>query len=458
MDKRKSYVLDTNVLIQAPHALISFEDNEIILPIAVLEELDRHKADESDLGINARQAIRMLDQLRARGDLLHGVDLPDGGRLRLETNFADITLPANWQQHASDNRILQVCKGLINRGTGAILVSRDIVLRIKADVLGIPAEDFTTDQAPLPEAQYRGRRTVFAPDECFATFKRRGIDPGLLYTISPEGRQIPVEAVANEFFIIQSELNVRKTLLGRFDGRLITALETQQCQPFGVRPRNVGQRFLQEALLRDAESAPLVIVKGIAGTAKTFYALAAGLQQIIEEKEPLYRRILFSRSNVQFDNDIGFLPGTEQEKIAPLLRPVIDNLEILVDRDEKERYRNEKELRCKVDELFDRGIIAAEAMNFIRGRSITHTYLVIDEAQNLTPRQVKGIITRVGIGTKVVLLGDPEQIDHPMLDSRTNGLCYAAERMKGSPLCWQITMLPEECERSVLAQDAACRM
>ena len=268
----------------------------------------------------------------------------------------------------------------------------------------------------------------------------------------------PFEPIHNQFFIIQSELSNKKSLLGRYNGKLIVPLTTLDEQPFGVKPRTVGQRFLQEALMTDADEAPLVIVKGTAGTAKTFYTLAVGLQKILDEKEPVYRRILFSRPNVQFDEDIGFLPGTEQDKIAPLLRPIIDNLEILVDRDEKERYRNEKELKGKVDELFDRGIITAEAMNFIRGRSITHTYLIIDEAQNLTPRQVKGIITRVGAGTKVILLGDPEQIDHPLLDARTNGLSYAAERMKDSPLCWQITMQPDECERSELAWDAAKRM
>jgi len=165
-----------------------------------------------------------------------------------------------------------------------------------------------------------------------------------------------------------------------------------------------------------------------------------------------------TRPNVQFDEDIGFLPGNEQEKIAPFLRPAIDNLELLVDRNEKERYKSEKELRGKIDELFDRGVITAEAMNFIRGRTITHTYLIIDEAQNLTPKQAKGLITRVGKGTKIILLGDPQQIDHPLLDERTNGLSYASERMKGSNYCWQITMLQDECERSALAADAANKM
>jgi len=199
-------------------------------------------------------------------------------------------------------------------------------------------------------------------------------------------------------------------------------------------------------------------IKGPAGTAKTFYSLAVGLQKVIEEKPSIYRKILITRPNVQFDEEIGFLPGSEQDKIAPFLRPVIDNLEVLIDRDEKERYKNENELNGKIQGLFDHGILNAEAMNFIRGRSIAQTYLIIDEAQNLTPKQAKGIITRAGKGTKVVLLGDPQQIDHPLLNVRSNGLSYASEKMKGSPLCWQITMLANECERSALASDSAKRM
>lgn len=171
-----------------------------------------------------------------------------------------------------------------------------------------------------------------------------------------------------------------------------------------------------------------------------------------------YRRILICRPNAQFDEDIGFLPGDEQEKISPLMRPVIDNLEQLIDSNEEERYKDETELKGKIEEIFARGIIQTEALNFIRGRSFVKTYLIIDEAQNMTPNQVKGIITRAGAGTKIILLGDPGQIDKPFLDERTNGLSYASEKMKGSPLCWQVTMSAEECERSALAMDAIQRL
>ena len=196
----------------------------------------------------------------------------------------------------------------------------------------------------------------------------------------------------------------------------------------------------------------------MAGTSKTFYSLAVGLEKVLNNPNGEYRRILICRPNAQFDADIGFLPGDEQDKISPLLRPVIDNLEQLIDSDEKERYSNEAELSGKIEEIFDRGLIKAEAMNFIRGRSIEKTYLIIDEAQNMTPGQAKGIITRAGRNTKIILLGDPGQIDRPFLDERTNGLSYAAEHMKGSPLCWQITLSAEECERSSLAMDAVRRM
>lgn len=464
----KTYVLDTNVLIQSPLALLSFEENKVVLPIAVLEELDKLKNEEGERGANARQTIRYLEGLRQTGNLFEGVALQTGGSLKIEANFAQIELPYGFAPDINDNRILKICKGLMDAGEPVVLVTKDILVRLKSQKIGITAEDFTTEQSPRLPQQYTGRMEVYASDNAMNEFKKKGLP---LKQVYPYGGKEAREAasslpaakgemapVLNQFFIIHSETNDKKTLLGRYNGSLIVPLKSLKEEPFGVQPKNVGQRFLQEALLMEPEAAPLVIVKGPAGTAKTFYSLAVGLDRIFGSEKKCYRKILITRPNVQFDDDIGFLPGSEQEKIAPYLRPIIDNLEILVDRNENERYKNEKELRGKIDELFVRGVITAEAMNFIRGRSITYTYLIIDEAQNLTPKQVKGIVTRVGKGTKVVLLGDPGQIDHPLLDERTNGLSYASERMKGSHLCHQITMLTDECERSPLALDAAQRM
>ena len=459
---RKIYVLDTNVLIHSPEALLHFEDNEVVLPIVVLEELDGLKNADKEKGSNAREAIRHLEMLRQQGNLLEGVETKEHGIIRIEKNYVTVELPEDLPDSKNDNRILKVCKGLKEDHPEAsvILVTKDILLRIKAQMLCIISQDYLTDQTPAAREQYMGRCSLFAEEEAFKEFKKRGISLDKVYTVDEDGlrQNRKVELVQNEFVILKADQSSRKTHLGRFDGQRIVPLKYKKSHPYGVTPRNVGQYFLQEALMEDPDEAPLVIVKGMAGTAKTFYAVAVGLEKVYNADKKEYRKILISRPNAQFDDDIGYLPGTEQEKISPLMRPIIDNLEQLIDSDEKERYRDEEELHGKTSELFERGIIEEEAMNFIRGRSFVNTYLIIDEAQNMTPKQVTGIITRAGKCTKVVLLGDPRQIDNPYLDEKTNGLSYASERMKGSPLCYQVTLTAEECERSELALDAIGRL
>lgn len=456
---KKTFVLDTNVLLQTPFALYSFGDNTIVIPEVVLEELDKFKKDSSELGANARHAARIIDGLRSRGNLSEGVELDSGGTLRIEMNYTEVQLPESWD-NSNDNRILKVCKGLREKGENVFLVTKDIFERIKADIIGVIAQDFFAEQVAAYDEQYKGRLDVYAADEKLQEFFNKGRlqrEDIFCFSCDYSQKECP-ELFPNQFLILHSCNNEKQTALGRFDGREIVALRFLQDRPFGVSPRNAGQKFMQEALMMDADKAPLVIVKGPAGTAKTFYSLAVGLHKIMIEQSKLYRKILVCRPNVKLDEDIGFLPGTEQEKIAPFLRPVVDNLEVLIDNDENERYRSEKELKDKIDELFDRKIINTEAIAFIRGRSIARQWVIIDEAQNLTPKQVKGIITRAGMGTKIILIGDPEQIDHPFLDIRTNGLCYAAEKMKGSPLCYQVTLTDEECERSDLAYEGSKRM
>ncbi|MCX7923394.1 MAG: PhoH family protein [Clostridia bacterium] len=457
---KKTFVLDTNVLLQTPFAVYSFGDNIIVIPEVVLEELDKFKKDNSELGANARHVARIVDGLRTKGNLNEGVELDNGGILRIEMNYNNVALPSTWDTGNNDNRILQVCKGLLDKGESVFLVTKDIFERIKADIIGVIAQDFFAEQVPGFDEQYKGRLDVYTTDDKLSEFFSNGkIGVGDIFSFSSDysKKESPV-LTANQFLIIHSCNNDKQTALGRFNGKDIVSLKFLQEHPFGVTPRNAGQKFMQEALMIDADKAPLVIVKGPAGTAKTFYSLAVGLHKIMIEQSRLYRKILVCRPNVKLDEDIGFLPGSEQEKIAPFLRPVVDNLEVLIDNDENERYKSEKELKDKVDELFDRKIINTEAIAFIRGRSIVKQWVIIDEAQNLTPKQVKGIITRAGIGTKIILIGDPEQIDHPFLDIRTNGLCYASEKMKGSPLCFQITLTDEECERSELAYESAKRM
>lgn len=457
----KNYVLDTNVLIQAPYAIHCFEDNTVVIPLVVIEELDGLKKADGERGANARAAIRALEELRTQGDLLKGIPLPDGGIVRVEKNFVNVELPPDLPDNRPDNRILMVCCGLNKENGGTrqvILVTKDLLLRLKAQILGIKAEDFTTEQISSDDAQYTGRCEVYLPDELAKDFKKAGIPVDMVYTSDAEGnRRMPV-LEENEFVILRLDQSARKTLLGRVEGKRIVPLAYKKSKPYGVSPKNVGQYFIQEALMQSAEKAPLVIIKGMAGTAKTFYALAVGLEKVYNNPKGEYRHIIVSRPNAQFDDDIGFLPGDEKEKIAPLMRPIVDNLEQLLDSDDKKRYEDELLLSDKISEIFERGIIQTEALNFIRGRSIVKTYLIIDEAQNMTPNQIKGIITRAGKDTKIILLGDPNQIDRPFLDERTNGLSYAAKYMKGSPLCWQVTLSADECERSALAMDAVKRL
>ena len=455
----KKYVIDTNVLLQAPYAMESFEDNSVVIPMVVLEELDHFKKAEGEIGANARRVIRYLEQLRQKGDLIKGVSLENGGKLRVEKNFVNVTLPEDLSAELADNRILKVCIGLSEDSEEqVILVTKDLLLRIKAQILGICAEDFTTDQVLEHENQYSGRCEVYVPEELFKGFKKKGVPADQVYMLDGQGESYVPELEENQFVILRADQSAKKTQLGRVEKGVIRKLEYRKSAPYGISPRNAGQYFLQEALMQPAEKAPLVIVKGMAGTSKTFYSLAVGLEKLLNHPTGEYRRILICRPNAQFDDDIGFLPGDEQEKISPLMRPVIDNLEQLIDSSEEERYSNEEELKGKLEEIFGRGIIQAEALNYIRGRSIVKTYLIIDEAQNTTPDQIKGIITRAGKDTKLILLGDPNQIDRPFLDERTNGLSYASEHMKGSPLCWQITMTTDECERSALAMEAARRL
>lgn len=457
---KKTYVIDTNVLIQSPNAIEKFEDNEVVIPLVVVEELDCLKKADGEKGANARAVVRLLEKYRNEGNLLSGVKLENEGILRIEKNYTQVELPEDLPEDKSDNRILKVCKGLKEEKKDhyVCLVTKDLVLRLKAQIIGVNAEDYTTEQIKADDADYTGRSEVFIPNDMMKEFKKKGIDKKKVYQTDTKGNIIPAELTENEFLILKSDTAINKTLLGRVEGKKIVPLAYKKSRPYGVSPRNVGQYFMQEALMTDAEHAPLVIIQGMAGTAKTFYSLAVGLDKVYNNASNEYRRIIVCRPNAQFDDDIGFLPGDEKEKIAPLMRPIIDNLEQIIDSDEDKRYENEEELADKISEIFERGIIQTEALNFIRGRSLVKTFLIIDEAQNMTPNQIKGIITRAGKDTKIVLLGDPRQIDKPFLDEKTNGLSYAAKCMKGSPYCWQLTLSAEECERSALAMDAVQRL
>lgn len=242
---QKTYILDTNVLIQAPYALQSFEDNHLVLPLAVLEELDGLKNADGEKGANARQAIRYLESLRTTGNLLEGVQLSSGGTLRLEVNCVDVKLPESFPDYKNDNRILKVCLGLKEKAAPVILVTKDIVVRVKAQMLGIEAEDFTTEQAPVSEEQYTGRCEVFVAEKKFEDFKKKHIAPEDVYQVDEAGEKQLVTLMPNQFIILKADQSNRKTQLGRFDGKKIVPLSFQKKKPYGVSPRNVGQKYLQ---------------------------------------------------------------------------------------------------------------------------------------------------------------------------------------------------------------------
>lgn len=451
----KTYVLDTNILLHSPTALFSFSDNTIVLTEAVLEELDNFKKGNDEINCNARSVSRYLEELRLKGNLIEGIPMDNGGTLKISYNQGDdVSLSDSWSDEKFDNKILKVCKSLQQGGENVFLVTKDINLRLKGDLIGIPCEDYETEMSPNLIEQYTGREILYVYSSVIDNLYRKQIE---LFTdiefYNEDGSLVEdLEIVYNKYFILKAIDGTGKSIICKtsVDKRYIKTLDYIDIKPFDVIAKNSGQNFMKEALMDD--DIPLVIIKGAAGTAKTFMSLACGLQKVIEDRQ--YRKILVCRPNILMDEDLGALPGTEQEKIGPLMRPIKDNLEVLLG----DKNDDERELTDKVAEVFDRHYIETEAVGYLRGRSIYKQYIIIDEAQNLTPKQIKGIITRVGEGTKLVICGDPQQIDNPYINSRTNGLSYASECMKDSPYCAQITLDSNECVRSRLAEDAANRL
>lgn len=456
----KTYVLDTNILLTSPYSIYSFDEHNVVVTDVTLEELDRIKMEEgSERGRNAKEATKAMDELRQFGHLLSGVQLPFGGGVfRIATAPAfqvKDKIPKSWDMRKADNQILYVCLGLIAEGVNPILVTNDTNMRVKADVIDIAVEEYRTEQVAQLDKQYSGRCKIVVPDKIVDQFyKDECLD--MTQIVSVNNSEEKYDFTPNEFALIVSEENKQHSALGRYDGNTFRPLRFINHTPRGVLPRNVGQKFAQEALMQGIENAPLVILKGPAGTAKTFYSLACGLEYVLGDKlNSPYRRILVSRPNVKFDEDIGYLKGSEEDKIGPLTRPIFDNLEQLTRADADKRRESSQ---TYMQYLFDDGYIVAQALAFMRGRSIVDTWVIIDEAQNMTPSQAFGIISRAGKNCKIILAGDPEQVDNPHLNSRTNGLSYASEMMKGSPLCWQVSFTEDECERSPLAFEAIMRM
>jgi PhoH-like ATPase len=439
VDVKKIYVLDTNVLLYDPQALNKFDDNAIIVPITVIEEIDRFKKDMNETGRNARQVSRIMDAFRKKGSLSKGLPLTSGGTLRIEIYEEHVMkrLPPELREQRGDNRILAVAVDLMENepDTPVILVTKDTNLRIKADALGLLAQDYESDKVSM-DALFNGVASLEVPAEQIDTFYSQG------------WLDLDVKLMPNEFVTLTEEHNRQHTAIGRYDqksGRMVPLLDVGREGVWSLFPRNREQSFALDALLDD--NVKIVTLVGKAGTGKTLLAIAAGLQKTAEEN--VYNRLLVSRPVFPMGRDLGFLPGDIEEKLTPWMQPIFDNVELLLTGHEGDKCHHTKGYK----ELMAMGILDIEPLTYIRGRSIPNQYLIVDEAQNLTPHEIKTIVTRAGEGTKIVLTGDPYQIDNPYVDAESNGLTYVVERLKDQTISGHVTMT--KGERSQLAELAA---
>ncbi len=434
----KNYVLDTNVLLHDPDSLLNFEENTVLIPIEVIEEIDRFKRESSELGQNARAVSRALDALRSKGHLSKGVKLENGGKLKiifqdsLTEKKADKTPFGN---NSVDSRIV-MCAIAVQKAEPkihTILVTKDINLRIKADTVGLEAEDYETDRVHLKDL-YTGMFDLTFSAEKITRFRNEGE-----LEIPGTQRYFP-----NEYCTLVEEGSPKRTALAKVDPTGKKLIPVVECREgiWGIKPRNREQHFAFDALLDD--KIKLVTLMGKAGTGKTLMAMAAGLKRTVQDRE--FRRLVVARPTISMGKELGFLPGSLEEKLNPWMQPIHDALELLSDLNMGSDHR-------RSTDLMRSGTIVVEALSYIRGRSIANQYMVIDEAQNLTPLEVKTIITRVGQGTKIVFTGDPYQIDNPYVDSASNGFNYIISKFREHPIAAHIEL--QKGERSELAELAA---
>ena len=437
---RKNYVLDTNVLLHDPKAIFKFEDNDIVIPIYVIEEIDKFKRDTSERGRNARHITRALDALRAEnGSLAAGVPVGTDGTLRVDVPAARPKVKSALDPHSNDNAIMQTALDLRDSkpDVPTIFVTMDVNLRIRADSLGLSVESYE-NMAVQPDDMAPGYVDIVVDNTAFEEFFERGTlkDP-------------QVEGLQSNLCVMLTDANSpKRTALGRYrrSENSIRALQVPREGVISVRPRNREQSFALDLLLDD--SVRMVSLIGMAGTGKTLLALAAGVKRVVEDGT--YARLLVSRPIVPLGRDLGYLPGDVEEKLGPWMKPIFDNLEFLLVSGGRRRG-----LRG-FDELLQSGQIEVEPLTYIRGRSFPQQFVIVDEAQNLTPHEVKTVITRCGEGTKIVLTGDPNQIDNPYVDSAPNGLSHPVERMRNEELVGHILLT--KGERSELANVAAAKL
>lgn len=434
---RKTYVLDTNVLLHDPQALFKFEDNDLIIPIYVIEEIDQFKREPTERGRNARAAARFLDLQRERGSLSHGVELEDGGTLRVHVPATRPELKSALRPSSGDHAILQTALDLRDSmpDRPTIFVTMDVNLRIRADALGLSTEAYENQSVDL-DRQDTGIVELTVTGSELEAFFSNGTLP-----VAAERAPKP-----NASIVLKNGDAQSRSGLGRYraDRGAVTALNVPREGIMGIRPRNKEQSFALDLLLDD--SVKVITILGKAGSGKTLLALAAGLERVAQHGA--FSRLLVSRPIMPLGRDLGYLPGDVSEKLHPWMQPIFDNLEFLLVSGGGKR----RGLRG-FDELFSSGQLQVEALTYIRGRSLPQQFVIVDEAQNLTPHEVKTVITRCGEGTKIVLTGDAFQIDNPYVDSSSNGLSVAASRLSGQRLAGHIVLT--KGERSELANIAA---
>lgn len=432
MSPSARYVLDTNVLLHDPGALQAFAGEQIIVPISVIEEIDRFKTEMSAVGRNARFVSTELDRARQRGELARGLPRAAGGLLRVYVPKHAVALPGMLAPHRSGNHVLACALTLRGEEKGrVILVSQDTNIRVKANALGLEAMAYEGETSALQEL-YTGHvsREVSARELA----RLRGLEnPRFRGSFSPQ-----------QGLILNNRHSNPLILRHRGKQRGFVEVQLPSDGVWGLSPRNPEQSLALDLLLDP--SLHLVTLTGRAGTGKTLLALAAGLQQLLEGEG--YQRMLVSRPIFPMGKDIGYLPGTAQEKLEPWMQPIFDNLELLIRRPVSRAHPAKG-----YEALLEQGLVTIEPLTYIRGRSIPNQFMIVDEAQNLTPHEIKTIITRVGAGTKIVLTGDAEQIDNPYVDAISNGLSHVVERFREEPLAGHVTLM--RGERSVLAELAA---
>jgi PhoH-like ATPase len=432
----KHFVHDTNILLHDPRAITQFADNEVVIPIFVIEEIDNFKKEASELGRNAREVARLLDRLREDGARLSdGAPLPNGGRLRVASAARSVPTTLRESQIA-DYLILMVALDVrdANKGEPTIFVTKDVNLRIRADSLGLTSMDFEAERIDIDELYSGMIELPVTAADVDAFYSQNTLDLA------------QSNLKANQYVLLRDRDTPSHSALGRFDGNTKKLVPLRKIKEgiWGIRPRNKEQHCALDLLL--AEDIKLVTLVGKAGTGKTMLAIAAGLQKVVEEQQ--YSKMLVSRPIFPLGRDVGYLPGDIEEKLNPWMQPIYDNVEYLMGLSKSERKSGRS-----YQELIDMGFIEIEPLTYIRGRSIPNQYIIVDEAQNLTPHEVKTIITRVGEATKVILTGDPYQIDNPYVDATSNGLTTVVEKFKGEPMAGHVTL--SKGERSALAELAS---